>query len=255
MSLDKNFWEQGFVIAPAGDQSKLIKLRQAIFVKCKEVFAHSGDDSEHFFNNFHQLDIDRADLNEKRMAVIRHCTENIDASGLVYDAFKEVYAGLLGPDLLVQKNVNVVISEPEDLNSSELHSDAPANSYYEVVTWLPLVDTYGTKTLYVLDRAHSEQGLADYGEERVDWAGFVDYAEENGTPAEVPFGSALFFWPGLFHGSLVNREQETRWTLNLRFKNAFTPGGQKDPFGFFKTFRLSPLTRLALEAEKRNLLK
>ena len=107
------------------------------------------------------------------MAIIHYCTQEIDASGLIYDAFSEVYTSLLGADLLVQKNVNVVISEPEDPNNSELHSDAPANSYYEVVTWLPLVDTYGTKTLYLVDRERSEKARADYQAGKLDWTGLT----------------------------------------------------------------------------------
>ena len=68
---------------------------------------------------------------------------------------------------------------------------------------------------------------------------------------EVPYGSALLFWPGLFHGSLVNRESDSRLSLNIRYKNLFAPLGMKDPFRYFAVMRTSPLTRLGLAFERR----
>jgi ectoine hydroxylase-related dioxygenase (phytanoyl-CoA dioxygenase family) len=67
---------------------------------------------------------------------------------------------------------------------------------------------------------------------------------------DVPYGSALLFWPGLFHGSLMNRESDSRLSLNIRFKHLFAPLGIKDPFRYFTVLHTSPLTRLGLAFER-----
>ena len=47
--------------------------------------------------------------------------------------------------------------------------------------------------------------------------------------------------------SRVNRENETRWTMNCRFKGAFTPYADKKLGEFFEPITLRPATRLGLE--------
>ena len=76
-----------------------------------------------------------------------------------------------------------------------------------------------------------------------------DY-ESIGNQLEVNFGEALVFNAGLFHGSKNNLTDETRWTINVRFKNVFSPTGKKDPFQFFKILHLSDLTELGVELER-----
>jgi sporadic carbohydrate cluster 2OG-Fe(II) oxygenase len=122
------------------------------------------------------------------------------------------------------------------------------------VAWVPLVDAYRTKCMYILDRANTKKALALLDEGKDNWAEYEAFCVKHGDNPEIPFGSALFFWTGLLHGSKINAEAETRWTLNMRYKNLFSPNGEKDPFDFFKVLSLSPLAKLGLDFQKRNLL-
>ena len=250
MDFKEQFLKSGFAVVEAVDKKPLVKLREEIFRKCKEIFAHKGDDAEDFFNNFHRLKITGPRLNKLRMEVIDYGTQNIDSGSFIFKAFHNVILELVGPDLLVQKNTNLVIAQPKDPNVSEPHRDAPGNSPYEITCWIPLVDCYDTKALYVLDREETKKCLSNLDENLDDWAGYEARCIAGGKPATVPFGSGLFFWTGLIHGSKVNVEKETRWSLNMRYKNLFSPVGLKDPFEFFKIFQLSPLARLGIEFEK-----
>ena len=54
----------------------------------------------------------------------------------------------------------------------------------------------------------------------------------------------------MFHGSEVNKTDETRFSLNIRFKGLFTPSGKKFPLHFFRLFKISELTKLALDKIK-----
>lgn len=250
----ENFLKTGYAVIPAENLDPLVQLRKEIFEKSKEIFEHKGNDPESFFNNFHDLNFTGPRLNELRVKLINHCTNNIDSGTLIFEAFRNTVIELLGPDLLVQKNTNLVIQQPKDPNPSEVHRDAPANSPYEVVVWLPLVDCYATKGMYVLDVPTTNKALKLLDGPKGNYAEFENYCLEHGKQPNVPFGSALFFWTGILHGSRINAEKETRWTLNMRYKNLFSPNGAKEPFEFFKIFNLSPLTKIAIDFQKSQVL-
>ncbi len=244
------FQQRGFAVFPADDRPALEELRRQIFEPARRIFEHEGQDPARFFDEFHTQNITGTRLNELRMQLIRHCTEHVDSGSLIFKAFESSLLRLLGPDLLVQKNTNLVIQPPGDPNPTELHRDAPANSPYELVVWLPLADCYGTKSMYVLDYAQTREALVRLAGNPADWEGFEAECLRKAEQAEVPFGTALMFWTGLFHGSNVNQEKETRWSLNMRYKNLFSPSGRKDPFEFFRLFRVSPLAAMGLEFQK-----
>ena len=48
---------------------------------------------------------------------------------------------------------------PNDPNPSEIHRDAPLNSAYEIVAWVPLVDCYKSKAMYILDYPSTKKSL------------------------------------------------------------------------------------------------
>ena len=246
----ETFKNKGYAIVPAEDMQALNRLRGEIFQHAKSIFEYESDDIDNFFNNFHKLSITGTRLNELRVKLIREVTDAVDSGRLIYQAFRKTIIELLGPDLLVQKNTNLVIQQPNDPNPSELHRDAPANSPFEVVVWLPLVNTYKTKAMYVLDRKLTSEALAKLGPDGDRYTEFETFAKEKGPNVDVPYGSGLFFWTGLLHGSRINSEQETRWSLNMRFKNMFSPNGDKEPFEFFKVFEMSPLAQIATQFMK-----
>ena len=251
MNASEQFIEKGYAIACADHMAPLDQLRTEIFKRAQEIFGHRGTDAESFLNNFHSLDFTGPKLNELRMKLIQQCNRDIDSGTLIFEAFRETLLALLGPDLLVQKNTNLVIQQPNDPNPSEVHRDSPANSPFEVVVWLPLVNCFRSKCLYICDRETTEAGAQLLRDVKNDWAQFEKFCVEKGVEPDVPFGSAILFWPALFHGSRINRETETRWILNMRYKNLFSPNGLKEPFEFFKILQLSPLARLGIDFQKR----
>lgn len=246
----EQFAHDGFAIFPADTMGPLDELRRQIFDKARTIFGENGTDPAAFFNGFHRLSITGTQLNDLRMKLIRECTDSIDSGTLIFEAFQSTILGLLGPDLFVQKNTNLVIQQPQDPNPSELHRDAPLNSPYELVVWLPLVDCYRTKSMYMLNREGTSEALKILANNPNDWPRFESHCLEVAPNVDVPYGTALMFWTGCFHGSRMNVENETRWSLNMRYKSLFAPNGLKDAFEFFKVFRMSPLTRMGLDFEK-----
>ena len=254
-SLKQHMLDFGYIVVPADNLEALDQLRDQIYQKALEIFGPCEDDPARFFNHFHNLGVSGAALNESRLRLIRECTEEINSGTFIHKAFESTLLSLLGPDLLVQRTTNLVIQQPGDPNPSELHRDSPGNSPYEAVVWLPLTDSYGTKAMYVLDRKETEKALEKLDHLESDWETFEEHCTSIAKTVDVPYGSALIFWPGIFHGSFINREKETRWTLNMRYKNLFAPLDKKEPFEFFKILQLSPLTQLAIDFQKREALK
>ena len=64
-----------------------------------------------------------------------------------------------------------------------------------------------------------------------------------------PFGSFLLFSPTLMHGSVMNKTNETRWSLNTRFKALFTPyhSQEKGLGSFYLPIRTAPATHFGLK--------
>jgi len=247
---NKRFVEQGYDLVTADNPGRLTGLRQDIFAKAKELVGEGSDDPEEFFNNFHNLELRGPDLNNMRVELIRYCSEHMGVGRAVFESFEGSLSQLLGPDVVVQKTTNLVIQQPGDPDVVPTHRDSPLNSPFEIVVWLPLVNVYGTKSMYVLDRAKTKAGLDLLKNPDSGYRDLGHFTEGQGEALEMPFGEALFFWPGLVHSVAVNSEQETRWALNIRYKNLFAPAGAKGQMEFFEVLNLSPLARMALEYEK-----
>jgi sporadic carbohydrate cluster 2OG-Fe(II) oxygenase len=65
----------------------------------------------------------------------------------------------------------------------------------------------------------------------------------------IKYGQILIFNQNLPHGNIVNVEKETRWSMNCRFKNIFSPYGDKKLGEFFAPISMRPMTELALKYE------
>ena len=245
------FYKKGYAILPAENLDVLVDIRNKVFDKAKTITpGYKGEGPEEFFNKFHQYKITGTVLNEKRLALYKYISENLNCGTLILEAYRQTLLELIGPDILVQKGTNLVIQQPGDSDQSPTHRDAPLNSNFEVVVWVPLVDTYGTKGMFVLDKEQTREALKILAKSENSYDEYQEYARKNGIKIEVPFGHTLFFWPGLVHGVHVNAEQETRWSLNIRYKNLFSPAGPKGIVEFFDLLEISPNTRIALEFER-----
>jgi sporadic carbohydrate cluster 2OG-Fe(II) oxygenase len=121
------------------------------------------------------------------------------------------------------------------------------DSPFEVVAWLPLVDCYRTKSMYLL---HPEKGMRVESE----FGRFQGKSEHDLYAAiepdlkwlTVPFGSVLLFSQNLMHGNVINREPETRWSMNCRFKSLFSPYAGKRLGEFFEPITIRAATRLGM---------
>jgi len=240
----------GYFVQKSPKIKTLNIIRNEIYELIKNIFQYDCPDIDYGLNNFHNLTkkINDIEFNEKRILLINQLNEKLDIGQLIFDSFKDTIFNLLGPDILIQKNCNLVIQKPNDPNPSELHRDAPANSPYEIVLWLPLVDCYKTKSMYVVDYKSTKKLYEDLDKHK-DWELFEEDSIQNATELPVKFGEALFFSTAILHGSNINKENETRFSLNIRFKNIFSPSGLKNQLQFFKKLNISKLVKIGSSIE------
>jgi sporadic carbohydrate cluster 2OG-Fe(II) oxygenase len=147
----------------------------------------------------------------------------------------------------MQRALNLSIQLPGDDSSLlPLHSDVwSGNAPYEVVFWLPLVDCYKTKSMYVLPRHKSDKVLADFTRySSLSAEAFFRELEPELEWMEVPFGKALLFTHSVIHGNRVNEEATTRWSMNVRFKSLLSPYGSKEIGESFVPITVRPATRV-----------
>lgn len=248
--LCREFHEKGYAVVSPDSMENLALIRETILAEGVKSFNGKQTDTADFLDRFHERDLDNTALNEFRVGLIQRMNERLNVGQLVFEAFRHFLLELIGPDVAVQKSTNLVIQRPGDDSVPPLHRDAPPHSYFEVVAWVPCVDCYRTKGMYVLDRIQTRSAIRRLSEDEDGYASLQDFILNNGTPLEVKYGEALFFWGGLFHYTPINVEDETRWAVNLRYKNLFSPYGSKGFPDYFRILETSPLTRIALDAER-----
>ena len=63
---------------------------------------------------------------------------------------------------------------------------------------------------------------------------------------KIKYGQILIFNQNLPHGNIVNKEKETRFSFNCRFKSIFAPYGDKKIGEFFEPITLKPASKLGM---------
>ena len=108
-------------------------------------------------NNIHKK-IKPNNLNNFRLKIIKDINNNREIRKLYYNISKSFLDILVGNELSMQLRINLSIQLPEDESSLlPVHSDVwSGDSPFETVVWLPLVNCYKTKSMFILP--HSKYG-------------------------------------------------------------------------------------------------
>ena len=246
------FERKGFYIEKKGIKKIFFKnVKSKIFRASKNILKIKCNNQDKFFNSFHKLNLSPTDLNLFRQQLNKEINEKNFAIKQGFKALKNQLTLLLGPDIVAQNRVNLVIQKPGDLNQVTLHRDSPPNSPYEIVVWVPLTKVFKTKNMYILEKKETIKLVNNLRRLKKNknnlLASIFKKVENKATKNKMNFGEALFFSTSLFHQVGINNENETRWSLNFRFKSLYSPYGQKRYPEFFDVIQKSPVSKLALE--------
>jgi hypothetical protein len=203
-SLDRPFWEDGFVFQPMLDAAELVDLR----ARFAELAPYDG--------------FDPTTIEGARCTY--HCTFLDEDRGyrrasdeLVRDVFADKLAAVVPGYTILSSNIYV---KPPGHGRFEIHLNWPTIEALDVPTltvWVPLQDTnFGNGTIRLVRGSHhlfpdvaaasSDRFFDDFQTELID-----NYLE----PVDVGAGQALIFDDSLLHWSGANRSDRARVTFQI----------------------------------------
>jgi len=238
--LGQEFEDQGYIIRKVADIELLNKIKKF----ATNILSVHGESS---LNDTHKsVEIDK--LNSFRLESIQKINEEPWIRKAYYCIAKPYLDKLVGNELAMQTRINLSIQLPNDSSSLlPVHADTwSGDSPFEVVVWLPLVDCYETKSMYLLPPHDAKKLSKDfklYAKGNSDEL-FVAI-KDNVKWIKINYGEVLIFNQSCPHGNRINEESETRWSMNCRFKGLFTPYNDKKIGEFFEPITLRPVSKIA----------
>jgi len=249
LKISKEFENKGYIIKNITNKSLLREIEN-IFIKFarKELKIKKKIKPQKLLNNIQKyLPINK--LNSFRVKLINHINSSKNVRKFYYLIAKPYLDCLAGNELAMQKRINLSIQIPND-NSSLLpvHSDVwSGDSPFEIVAWLPLVNCYKTKAMYILPPKKYKVFEKKFSKiAKKDSEYVFKKIKKDIKWIDIKFGQILIFNQSLPHGNRVNIENETRWSMNCRFKSIFTPFGDKKIGEFFEPITLRKISELGM---------
>jgi len=195
------------------------------------------------------------DINSRRLQAFHAVNKIIDWEGKYFSMGSSNITNLIGPDILIQRKLNLSIQMPDDESSQlGIHTDTMSGqSPFEVVMWTPFSDFEKEAGMYYFDIETSNEMFNDLA--KTEQMG-VDYLREKYWQKrkflEINKGEVAIFTGSIFHGNIVNKTNKTRVSINCRFKNIFSPEGlneinERGVGVFYKLLKLSPLSKIAFK--------
>lgn len=245
---NKFFLDKGYIISKVENKSSLKYISSLI---TKSVNQQIKENVFLDLNTIHKK-ISIEELNNFRLAIINKINKDKFLRYHYFNIAREALYILAGNELMMQKNINLSIQFPND-NSSLLpiHSDVwSGDSPYEINLWIPLVNCYNTKSMYILEQKDYQSFKKDM--ERKNYSSSEDIFKLVKNKIKwltVNYGQFLIFNQGLPHGNVINIEKETRWSMNCRFKSFFSPYGDKKIGEFFLPITTRAMSEIGMNFE------
>lgn len=131
----------------------------------------------------------------------------------------------LGPNVSFNGDYHLRPKMPgSELTAFPLHQDSqyygkPSRFAHIITVWIPLVDVDEENgCLHLIPGSNAWELIGSARDENQNMRSFED-VEARGAPVPVPMrvGDILLFSNMTFHGSKVNRSDEVRWSIDIRY--------------------------------------
>ena len=246
---EKNFINKGFIIDKSENSkstsymNNFIKKRLVRLLNLKINFKNLNLNKLHLY-------VKSNELNKIRLKLISQINKDLKFRKNYFLVAKNMIHHIVGNELAMQININLSIQFPNDESSLlPIHSDTwSGDSPFESVLWLPMVNCYKTKSMFILEAKKIDYFNKNFSKKSIKSVDdlYLKF-KKNLKFIKINYGEFLLFNQNLPHGNLINRTNETRVSLNCRFKGLFTPYMQKDLGSFFSPLKLRAATKLGLD--------
>jgi len=248
--ISDEFKKNGYVVKKIKDLKSLSKIKN-LFIKSikkninsKNSFRNNND----LFNLIHKR-VEFKKLNDFRLKIINEINKSSNLRELYYKISKPLLDIIVGNELAMQMRINLSIQMPKDDNSLlPIHSDVwSGDSPFESVIWLPLVDCYKTKSMFILPPSkYSKIKKLILKKKSTSSEQIFQKIKKDLHWIKIKYGEVMIFNQCLPHGNTVNLEKHTRWSMNCRFKSIFSPYNDKKIGEFFEPITLKTVSELAI---------
>ncbi len=247
--LTDEFLRNGYVIRKVEDIDALNWMRKK-FIDYSETYLKLNDKTgiKNLLDQIHSF-VSKKELNHFRLEMIEQINTEPDFRKKYFSLAKKILEILVGNELAMQLRINLSIQLPNDDSSLlPVHADTwSGDSPFEVVIWVPLVNCFRSKSMFLLPpkdenklllektlkSGKSSEEIFQVISDKIRWL-------------EINYGEVLIFNQALPHGNRVNNEKETRWSMNCRFKGVFTPYNDKKIGEFFEPITLRAASRAGM---------
>jgi sporadic carbohydrate cluster 2OG-Fe(II) oxygenase len=244
------FLKTGYVIFPLENTQNLKIIRSKMAKWGSEQLKLPKAPTEELFFDKTQDLVNPANLNAFRMALITSMARDEELRVLVFSLARTHLQWIVGNELAMQRACNLSIQLPADQSSLlPIHCDTwQGNSPFEMVFWLPLVDCYKTKSMFILPREGTEEVVKNFDKYgKLSSEDLFQTLKPKLVWLDIPLGHGLIFSHAMLHGNRVNDEKDTRWSMNIRFKALFSPYSSKELGESFLPITMRPATRFGYE--------
>ena len=248
-SFSNEFLHKGYIIRPSLHPDALKDIKNIFVKKIKKYLKIKNKvNSDTLLNEIHKY-VSIEQLNDFRLYLINAVNFDNNLRHLYFKSSKKFLDILVGNELVMQKKISLSIQFPKDDSSLlPIHSDTWSGvSPFEVVVWIPLVDCYKTKSMFLLPPNETKKLLNKFKSFSKKSSEDIFRNISNKVKwINIKFGEILIFNQHLPHGNRVNQEKESRWSMNCRFKNVFTPYSDKKIGEFYEPITLRVASKIGM---------
>lgn len=194
-----------------------------------------------------------SDLNELRLELFKNLNKNKIFKKNVFDSAKENIEICVGSEICAS-DANLSIQFPYDETSLlSMHTDFfSGESLFQVNLWIPFVSVKKTQSMFIVNPSNSIKILKKIkNDKNLNFETIDKIYKSKMKWINLREGEAILFSPNCLHGNVVNKEKNTRWSINVRYKNIFSPysliKNEKKIGTFYKPISLKGISKFNLE--------
>lgn len=247
-SLSQDFIKRGYIISKIESAKSFVKIEDEVFKIIKNYLKIKKNLTKNsLFNNLHKY-TDINQLNKLRLKIYRDLNSKNWFKDAYFSLASRTIKDIVGNELAIQNNINFSIQCPKDKDSLlPIHADTwDGNSPFELVVWVPMVNCFKTKSMYMLPYQENKKFEKIYKQLQKKRLSVFQALKKKLKWIDINYGEVLIFNLCLPHGNVVNNEKETRWSMNCRFKSLFSPYADKKLGDFFHPLNIKPMTKIGL---------
>ena len=203
---------------------------------------------EKFHNHLNNID-----LNKIRLELFSYINQRKDFVDKTYNSSKQ-YIDILVGNELCRSDINLSIQLPNDETSLlEMHTDFfSGESQFQINLWIPFSDVKKTQSMFIIKPTRSLEILKKIKLDRnINFKDIHKKYQSQMKWLKLSKGEGLLFSPNCLHGNVINKEKNTRWSINVRYKNLFSPYGkiknEKNITSFYKPYTIKGITQFNLK--------